>query len=141
LKDCAPKVASLSDGQEPVAIAHNRGFFLEQREDKTIVYPTCERTPLSVGTALIAPASFDENIYRVDHRRLPQTFDTYCDTRHYAYVRSVHQDNKSNPHRTGERLKMPNAEIDRILRENFGRKLGVFRHLVSDQSQSSRSRN
>ncbi len=129
LKDLAPKVAAVGGVDNPAAIAHNLGFYLEQREDKTLVYPTCERTPLSVGAALIAPVSYRENIYQIDHRQLPQYFNAYSDTQHYAYVRTVHRDNKANPHRTGLKLQMPNKEIDVLLRRHFGRKLGEFKHL------------
>ncbi|MCG6902114.1 MAG: putative rhamnosyl transferase [Rhodobacter sp.] len=129
LKRLAPLAARVGGAQHATVIAHNLGFYLELREDQTLVYPTCERTPLSVGAALIAPAPYLENIYKVDHRQLPQYFNTYCDTRHYSYVRTIHPDNKANPHRTGLKLEMPNAEIDAILRQNFGRKLGEFKHL------------
>ncbi|MEM6324777.1 MAG: glycosyltransferase [Pseudomonadota bacterium] len=130
LKSLAPKAALIGDPTRPTAIAHNRGFFLERREDKTVVFPTIERTPLSVGAALIAPVAYRENIYLVDHRQLPQNFTTYCDTEHYAYIRTVHRDNKSNAHRTGTKMQMPNREIDAILRAQFGRKLGFFRHFA-----------
>ncbi len=129
LKDMAPRVAMIGGEDNPASIAHNLGFYLERREDKTLVYPTCERTPLSVGAALIAPVSYRENIYRVDHRQLPQYFNAYSDTQHYAYVRTIHQDNKANPHRTGLKLELPNKEIDALLSERFGRKLGDFKHL------------
>lgn len=129
LKDLAPRAAAVGGAGNPTAIAHNLGFYLERREDKTIIYPTCERTPISVGAALIAPTSYRENVYSVDHRQLPQFFNAYSDTQHYAYVRTIHQDNKANPHRTGQKLQLPNKEIDEILRERFGRKLGQFRHL------------
>jgi len=129
LKTLAPRVAMIGGADNPAAIAHNLGFFLERSGEKPRIYPTCERTPLSVGTAMIAPVSYRENIYRYDHRQLPQFVNTYCDTQTYAYVRTVHQDNKSNPHRTGTRREMPNREIDRILRAGFGRKLGQFKHI------------
>ncbi len=130
LKDMAPKAAALGGAENPTAVAHNLGFYLERREDKTIVYPTCERTPISVGAALIAPVSYRENVYSVDHRQLPQFFNAWSDTQHFAYVRTIHQDNKANPHRTGQKLQMPNKEIDEILRARFGRKLGQFKHIA-----------
>ncbi len=128
LKDLAPRVAAIGGAGNPAAIAHNLGFYLERREDKTVIYPTCERTPISVGAALIAPTSYRENVYSVDHRQLPQYFNAYSDTQHHAYVRTIHQDNKANPHRTGLKLQLPNKEIDAILRDRFGRKLGQFKH-------------
>jgi len=75
LKIIAPKAAEIGGAQHPTSIAHNLGFYLEQREDKTVVYPTCERTPISVGAALMAPVGFTENVYSVDHRQLPQFFN------------------------------------------------------------------
>ena len=129
LKAMAPKVAALGGGEAPAAIAHNLGFYLERREDKTVVYPVCERTPLGLGAALIAPVSYRENIYQANHRHLPQLFDCYSDTRHYTFVRTVHRDNKANPQHTGVRMKMPNKEIDALMRQCFGRKLGQFKHL------------
>lgn len=129
LKAIAPKAIEIGGADNPVAIGHNLGFYLEQQPDKTIVYPTCERTPLSVGAALCAPISFSENIYRHNHRALGEYFNLYSDTQHFTFVRTVHRDNKSNPRRSGHKLKMPNTEIDRILQENFGRKLGHFKHL------------
>lgn len=129
LKVLAPKVAEIGGIDNPAAIAHNLGFYLERKEDKTVIYPTCERTPISVGAALIGPVSYRENIYSVDHRQLPQFFNAYSDTQNYAYVRTIHQDNKANPHRTGQKLQLPNKEIDAILRERFGRRLGAFKHI------------
>ena len=132
LKAVAPRAAEVGGADNPTSIAHNLGFYLEQREDKTLVYPTCERTPISVGAALIAPVSFRDNVYKVDHRQLPQYFNAWSDTQQYAYVRTIHRDNKANPHRTGLKLDLPNKEIDALLRQHFGRKLGEFRHFASE---------
>ncbi|SPJ25030.1 glycosyltransferase [Palleronia abyssalis] len=128
LKRTAPGLLDISGGDLPVALAHNLGFFLEERANNVAVYPVCERTPLSVGAALIAPREYVDNIYKTDHRQLPQFFDCWLDTKVHSYVRTVHRDNKANPHVTGRKIEMPNSEIDAILKKNFGRKLGEMRH-------------
>ncbi|TRD15647.1 hypothetical protein FEV53_15605 [Palleronia caenipelagi] len=87
-----------------------------------------ERTPLSVGTALIAPADYPDNIYQLDHRLLAARFNTWSDTTHYSFLRTVHRDNKSQPRRTGEQQDLTQREIAQILKDGFGRKPAFFKH-------------
>ncbi len=105
----------------PVAVAFNRGFYLERGPDCTTeIYGNVERTPLSVGTALAAPAGHNGNIYQHNHRHIAQHVTTLSDSERPMYIRTVHRDNKSNPHRTGDKVEMTGAARDAQLRAAFG---------------------
>lgn len=129
LKGLVPKALDACGIYNPTAIAFNRGFYLEMREDKNVIWAQAERTPMSIGTALVTPVSNPENIYQFNHRQLNQYHNAVTDARTYGWIRTVHQDNKSEPKRTGMKIELSNKEIDEILREKFGVKLGDLRHL------------
>ena len=96
---------------------------------KNEVFDARERTPLSVGAALVAPVGYGENIYLRNHRALPEWFDTWSDAESFVFLRTVHQDNKSNPFMTGTQNTLAPPEVDLRLRESFGMKLGQLKRL------------
>lgn len=120
LREVAPRVMALGDAETPAAISFNLGFHLARRKGTAALHATCERMPISVGAAVIAPAGHPDNVYRWNHRQLPQFLNTFIETRSWSYIRTIHRDNKSDPKRTGETLDLPDARIDAILREHFG---------------------
>lgn len=107
-------------GGEPVALAFNRGFYVRQTwEGENEVFDAVERTPLSVGSALVAPMGSGENIYARNHRYLPQYFTTLSDAAVPTYIRAIHRDNDSDPFVHGRSKEMEQAEITQMLAENF----------------------
>jgi hypothetical protein len=122
LKHTARKLKSLCQPKQPVAIAFNRGFYLEQGKDENLIYDANERTPLSVGSALFAQAGHPENIYARNHRFLGQFFNLYSDVSEPSFLRTIHQDNDSDPVIVGQSKKMKPEQIRRSLEAHFSQR-------------------
>lgn len=58
LRALAAKVHVIPDRDEPIGISFNRGLYLTYSKTGTSYQRAVERTPLSIGTALLAPVSF-----------------------------------------------------------------------------------
>lgn len=118
IHDLAPRAIAMSAGR-PAVVAHNSGLFLDIAPGGNTLRAGVELTPVSVGPALIAPASHRETIHSRNHRLLPQFFDCWTDAATPAYIRTIHRDNDSRPHETGQTLAMNDARIDRLLQTRF----------------------
>ncbi len=114
----------------PIAIAHNRGFYVRVTGGgNNEVFDACERAPLSTGTSVVAPVGFPKNPYRYVHRALPQHFTTFSDLSVPAFIRTIHNDNKSNPTQIGITHKLKPGRIERLVNENFPVALDVLKAL------------
>lgn len=112
------------------AIAFNRGFYVRRSETgPNEVFDATERAPLSTGTALLAPASYQRNPYRYNHRALPQHYNTYSDISVPAFIRTIHGDNKSTPTQMGLTHRLKPARIDAGLQKHFGVSLSEMESL------------
>lgn len=122
------RAAQLKDmaGGEPVAIAFNHGFYVRKEPSGNKIFDATERTPLSVGTALVCPADHPDNVYARNHRFLPQFFDTYSDVRTPSWVRTIHQDNDSDPFINGRSGDMAADEIAEALKKGFAQSYGAL---------------
>jgi len=129
LRRLSGAVQALQDTPRPVALGFNRGLYLRFRDGRNEIFDARERTPLSVGSALVAPVDYPENVYLQNHRALPQFYDCWSDAESFVYLRTLHQDNKSNPHFSGSQNELDEPEVNRILRENFGFRPGELRKL------------
>ncbi len=129
LRSHASGFAPLCDAGQPFALAFNRGFYIELKDGDNDIYDATERTPLSVGAALVTPISYHDNIYVRNHRALPQFFDAYSDATSHVFLRSIHRDNKSDPHFSGARRKMPPEKVAQAIRDHFGRDVADLRKL------------
>lgn len=103
----------------PTAIAFNKGLYVDYTKSPPEIFDATERTPLAVGTALTVPMAHPENIYRRNHRILAQFYNTFSEAETPCYIRTVHQDNGSEPAFTGRTREMTEDEITRILHEQF----------------------
>ena len=99
-----------------VAISQNRGFFLEQG---TKVYDVLELTPPGSGPALMAPVEDNIMVYVQNHRLLSQMFNTYSDAEVPSFIRSVHRDNDSNPHKSGRKDILSPEEVSELIPKHF----------------------
>lgn len=129
LRRLSAAVQGLSHSSRPVALGFNRGFYLQFQDGRNEIFDARERTPLSVGSALVAPVDYPENVYLHNHRALPQFFDCWSDAETFVYLRTLHRDNKSNPHFSGSRNEIQDPDVNRILRDNFGFRPGELRKL------------
>lgn len=123
LKARAETVHDLADGA-PFAIAFNHGIYVRKTAGGNKIFDATERTPLSVGTALVCPADHPDNVYARNHRFLPQFFDTYSDARTPAWIRTIHQDNDSDPFIHGRSGEMSTDEIASALKQGFAQSYG-----------------
>lgn len=120
-KRLANGLLRLQGGQTPFIIANNRGFYVRGAgTGKNEIFDTCERAPLSAGTALVAPVEYPANPYRYNHRRLAQHYNTFSDISVPGFIRTIHGDNKSTPAQMGLTHKMKPDAIDRQLKRHFG---------------------
>ncbi|WP_306006508.1 glycosyltransferase [Aquicoccus porphyridii] len=115
---------------QPFMIAFNRGFYVEvtgQRENDIVDF--VERAPLSVGTALLAPATYDRTPYRYNHRALGQHYNLYTDVAAPVFLRTIHSDNKSQPTKQGVGQKLSPSMVERQIHERFGFDIDMLRAL------------
>lgn len=119
LRTTAARLVRLSGDDTPLVIGFNKGFFLETSCTGSEIYDVCERLPLGIGLAMVCRAGQTHNIFVRNHRFVSQFFNTYTDAVTPAFIRTVHRDNDSGTHITGQSRTMSDAEIDKALSENF----------------------
>ena len=103
----------------PLVISANRGFFLRQAPGGNELFDVVEKLPLGVGLAMVVPQVSDENIFRRNHRLVPQYYNTFTDADTPAFIRSVHRDNDSQPTTSGISHQMTKAEIKTAIETHF----------------------
>lgn len=131
LKALAAKLKAIPAKDEPIGIAFNKGLYLTYSKQGTEYHKAAERTPLSIGTALMAPVNFSKNIYAYNHRALGQYHDTWMDQSDFVYLRSLHRDNKSNPHFSGSRDLLEDNRAKSLLRQKFGLDFDALNRLMT----------
>lgn len=104
----------------PTAIAFNKGLYVDYTKSPPEIFDATEKTPLAVGTALTVPMGHAENIYRRNHRILAQFYNTFSEAETPCYIRTVHQDNGSEPAFTGRTHEMSDKDIATVLQQQFG---------------------
>jgi hypothetical protein len=129
LRRLATGLLQVQDPETPQVITFNRGVYLRLREGENEVFDTCERAPLSAGTALLAPVGYPRNPYRYNHRQLLQHYTTYSDISVPAFIRSIHEDNKSTPTQMGLTHALGPRALARQIRSHFGLTLSDLRAL------------
>ena len=105
----------------PTIIAYNRGFYVRwgDPDQENEVFDAVERAPLSTGVSLVAPLDHGTNPYRFVHRKFAQHYNTYSDISSPAFIRTIHGDNKSDPHVFGLSRKMESKAIAQELHRHF----------------------
>ncbi|WP_040104279.1 glycosyltransferase [Phaeobacter gallaeciensis] len=113
----------LQGADTPFILANNRGLYLRRTEGRDgpedEIFDACEKAPLSVGAALVAPVGYGANPYRYNHRRYAQHWNTFSDISTPGFLRTIHGDNKSNPAQMGITHKLSEAEIASELDRHF----------------------
>lgn len=123
LKAKAPAAVALAGDMHPVVIGFNRGFFVAAGPAGTEVYDVKERLPLGIGLAMVCKAGRKHNIFARNHRFVPQFYNTFTDVETPAFIRSVHRDNDSEPHSSGQARLMAQDQIAAELNQNFATSL------------------
>lgn len=126
VRERAVKLARVKDDGMPVVMSFNRGLYLKIGQQKNHIFDAVERTPLSVGTAMITPVGAQANIYSRNHRKLPAFFTTYSDVDEPSWLRTIHRDNDSKPEFTGETKLLGDDEVDAQLENGFGLTRGAL---------------
>lgn len=117
-----------ASAETPFAIAFNRGIYLVREEGQPpVVVDSCERAPLSAGTALVRPVSGKGNPYRYNHRKFAQHYPLFSDIAVPSFLRTVHGDNHSTPAMMGLTARQTEAEIDADLQAHFGMSLRALK--------------
>ncbi len=129
LRRLADGMAALQPVDVPQVISFNRGVYVRLQEGENEVFDACERAPLSVGTALLAPVDYPRNPYRYNHRKLLQHYCTYSDISTPAFIRTIHSDNKSTPTQTGISHSLGPRALGRLVRRHFGMSLAELKAL------------
>ena len=113
----------------PFIIGFNRGFYLDAGNSETPLTEWFEKTPLGIGLTLVMPKGMLTNIYRRNHRKLGEYYDSYIENGQPMYIRSVHEDNDSHAKATGRRGELDHEGIARVLRRGFNLTLNDLRAL------------
>lgn len=116
----------LRPGTGPISVSFNRGLLLTPDGE---VAEVVEKLPPASGSALIATVGQPDNIYRRNHRLLPQFFTHFSEAETLTFLRSVHQDNDSNPHSSGLSTPLSRPEAETSLRASFPFTLDSLRSL------------
>lgn len=119
LKQASQNLHSICAPGKPVAISFNHGFYVKIQNGENEIFDASERTPVSVGSALFAEAGHPENIYARNHRFLGQFFNAFSDVSKPNFIRTIHQDNDSDPVIVGLSKKMSEEKIERAISDNF----------------------
>lgn len=119
IDEIATSLSAVRNPREPLVIGFNRGFFLDFTKPGLDMVEVHEKTPLGIGLALVTPKASPLNIYRRNHRLLPQFFDCYTDVSQPMFVRSVHQYNDSAAFASGQVHPVVPEERDDMLRAGF----------------------
>lgn len=109
-------LAAVRPPEEPLTLSFHRGLLLYPDGRLSAVV---EKLPPASGSAMLAPAGHRDNIYRRNHRLLPQFFSHFSDAEHPAFLRTIHQDNDSSPHASGSNEPLSRDEADAVLRKAF----------------------
>ncbi|QBF30096.1 glycosyltransferase [Thalassococcus sp. S3] len=118
-RQLAHQIGAIRLSAEPFVIGFNRGLFMYLGERQPHYSEVSVRAPLGIGLTMVAPVDHPANIYRRNHRALPQFFDCYTEAHCPMYVRTVHQDNDSGDHPDPGKPMRP-QRLDPLLRDGFG---------------------
>lgn len=129
-KHLARGLIPLQGGDTPFVLANNRGFYAQKTEHGVEVYDACEKAPLSIGTALVAPVGHGANPYRYNHRKFGQHFNMFSDISVPAFVRTIHGDNKSDPTQMGLTRKWGEERIEAGLQQHFDLSVDALQELL-----------
>jgi hypothetical protein len=102
-----------------VCIGHNRGLYLQMRDGVPLWSEVCERQPLGAGLMMVAPVASRENVFRRNHRLVPQFYTTLTDAEAVGWIRTVHSGNDSEAQPTGQSRPLDEAEAAHLLRAGF----------------------
>lgn len=130
LRRTATALHGVRPASVPQIISFNRGFYVRiNPEGENEIFDAVERSPLSTGTALLAPVSYARNPYRYNHRQLAQHYTAYSDIGTPGFIRTIHGDNKSNVTQMGLTRQMKPATMRRQLEAHFGLDLSDLKAL------------
>ena len=113
------QLAGMLPADQPFVTGCNRGFFLKITPQGNSIVDVVEQLPLGIGLALTAPMVSRENIYRRNHRALPQYYSTFGDAQVPAFIRTIHVDNDSRPYCSGLSGRMNPEEVAQAIAAGF----------------------
>lgn len=119
----------LRNPRDPFAIGFTRGFYLDTSKRRKPLREWYEKTPLGIGLTLVAPKDMPLNVFRRNHRKLGQYFDSFNEIGKPMYIRSVHRDNDSSAKPTGREGELSREEIAKVLWRGFRLRLEDLRGL------------
>lgn len=103
----------------PFCVGHNRGLFLDLSTRVPEWAEVTEKLPLGIGLAMTATVASGENIFRRNHRLLPQFFTTLTEAESHAFIRTVHPGNDSEAKPSGVAAMLPDETVATILSRSF----------------------
>jgi hypothetical protein len=126
LRALSAGLAGMGPLEAPLTLSFHRGFLLHPDGALSEVV---EKLPPASGSAMLVPFGHRDNIYRRNHRLLPQFFSHFSDAGRPAFLRSIHQDNDSSPHASGLSTPLAPQDAAAALREAFPFALDSLRGL------------
>ena len=111
-------LASLAP-ERGIVVGHNRGLFLHLSTAEPQIYEVVEKLPIGIGLSMTVKAGTNENIFRRNHRLLPQYYSTFTDAVTPSFIRTIHSDNDSEPYASGQVNRLGERTIRRILDQHF----------------------
>lgn len=115
--------------ETPLIVGCNHGFFLERDPLGNRIYDVTERAPIGIGLAMTTAMLVTENIFRRNHRLLPQYYSTFTDAQTPAFIRTVHADNDSSPSNIGRQGALTPEQTAAAIEANFPFKMAMLKAL------------
>lgn len=115
----APHLAQVTQG-DPFVISYQSGVFAKLGGDAPVIKYVSVRNPPGTGPILVAPVDYPGNIYRRNHRALAQFYPVFSDATPRMFLRTMHQDNDSDPAEPGKSKTLGPKRAATVLKSSFG---------------------
>jgi hypothetical protein len=115
----APMIASATGG-EPFVLSYQSGVVAKLGGQQPELRYASLRNPPGSGPVLVAPVTYPGNVYRRNHRALAQFYPVFSDATPRMFLRTIHQDNDSDPVEPGKTKVLGEQRAATVLKTCFG---------------------
>jgi hypothetical protein len=119
LRGTVATLLPITGPDRPLVVGYNNGIFLEIAKAGNHAYGVVEKLPLGIGLSMTVPKGSGENIFRRNHRLLPQFYHCFTDAETPAFIRTVHADNDSEPYSSGRKLDLTEDQMAECIAAHF----------------------
>lgn len=115
----APMISAATRG-EPFVLSYQSGVVAKLGGQQPELRYASLRNPPGSGPVLVAPVTYPGNVYRRNHRALAQFYPVFSDATPRMFLRTIHQDNDSDPVEPGKTKVLGEQRAATVLKTCFG---------------------